>query len=86
MEDDLSSYAIQIHVQKAGKAYIQCGNIYTFQGKLSPIACCSIVETCVLPILLYIVENWVLSSESIQVIDSFHGEIAEDTAFTQMVV
>ena len=33
------------------------------------------VEACVLPILLYGVENWVLSSESIRMIDSFQGEI-----------
>ena len=72
--------------------------------KLSPVSCCSIVETCVLPILLYDVENlfyhpnpfgWLsgdmcsthpplrcmlrigFSSESIQMIDSFQGEIAK---------
>ena len=77
-KDDLSSSrAIQIRVQKARKAYFQYGSIYAFQGKLSPVSCCSIVETCVLPVLLYGVENWVLSPESIRMLDSFQGEIAK---------
>ena len=37
----------------------------------------SIVETCILPILLYGVENWVLSPESIRMLESFQGEIAK---------
>ena len=72
-----SSHAIQIRVQKARNAYFQYGSIYAFQGKLSPVSCCSIVETCVLPVLLYGVENCVLSPESIRTLDSFQGEIAK---------
>ena len=53
------------------------GSIYAFQGTLSPVSCCSIVETCILPILLYGVENWVLSPESIGMLKSFQGEIAK---------
>ena len=77
-KDDLSStYAIQTRVQKARKAFFQFGSIYAFQGTLSPVSCCSIVETCILPILLYGVENWVLSPESIRMLESFQGEIAK---------
>ena len=40
VEDDLSSsHVIQIRIQKARRAYFQ----YAFQGKLSPVSCCSIV-------------------------------------------
>lgn len=76
-EDLSSTHAVQIRVQKARKAYFQFGSIYAFQSKLSPISCGSIVETCVLPILLYGVENWVLSPESIRTLESFQGEIAK---------
>ena len=76
-QDLSSSSAIQNRIQKARKAYFQFGSIYTFQGKLSPVSCCSIVETCVLPILLYGVENWVLSPESIRMLECFQGEIAK---------
>ena len=49
-QDLSSSSAIpQNRIQKARKAYFQFGSIYAFQGKLSPVSCCSIVETCVLP-------------------------------------
>ena len=77
-KQDLSSTsAIQNRIQKARKAYFQYGSIYAFQGKLSPVSCCSIVETCVLPILFYGVENWVLSPESIRILECFQGEIAK---------
>ena len=72
-----SSHAIQIRVQKARRAFFQYGSIYVFQGKLSPLSCSSIVETCFLPILFYGVENWVMSPESIQMLESFQGEIAK---------
>ena len=75
---DLSSlHAIQIRVQKAHMAFFQYGNIYAFQGKLSPLSCSSIAETCILPILFYGVKNWVMSPESIQMLESFQGEIAK---------
>ena len=58
-QDLSSSPAIQNRIQRTRKAYFQFGSIYAFQGKLSPVSCCSIVETCVLPVLLYGVENWI---------------------------
>ena len=57
-QDLSSSSAVQNRIRRARKAYFQFGSIYAFQGKLSPVSCCSIVETCILPILLYGVENW----------------------------
>ena len=72
-----SSNAIQNRVQKARKAYFHFGSIYAFQSKLSPVSCCSIVETCILPILLYGVENWVLSPEAIRMLENFQGEMAK---------
>ena len=70
-----SSHAIQIRVQKARRAFLQYGSIYAFQGMLSPLSCSSIVKTCILPILFYGVENWVMSPEYIQMLESFQGEI-----------
>ena len=48
-------------------------SIYAFQGKLSPVLYCSIVEICVVPILLYGVEDWVLLPESIRMLECFQG-------------
>ena len=68
---------IEDRIQKARKAYFQFGSIYAFQGSLSPVSTCSIVQWCVLPILLYGVENWIMSDESIKKLECFQGEIAK---------
>ena len=75
-QDMSSPPMIQDRIQRARKAFFHYGSVYAFQGKLSPISSCSIVETCVLPILLYGAENWVMSAESIRMLECFQGEIA----------
>ena len=56
---NLSSLSmIEDRIHKARRAFFQLGSIYAFQGSLSPLSSSSIVQTCVLPILLYVVENW----------------------------
>ena len=75
---DLSSLSmIQDRIQKARKAFFQFGSAYAFQGMLSPLASSSIVQSCVLPILLYGVENWVMSPECVRKLECFQGEIAK---------
>ena len=76
-QDLSSSCAIQDRIKRARKAFFQFGSVYAFQGNLSPISCCSIVETCVIPILLYGIENWVMSPESIRMLECFQGEVAK---------
>ena len=68
---------IEDRIQKARKAYFQFGSIYAFQGSLSPVSTSSIVQWCVLPILLYGVENWIMSDESIEKLERFQGEMAK---------
>ena len=52
-------------------------SVFAFQGNLSPLASSSIFQLCVLPILLYGVENWIISPESLQQLESFQGEVAK---------
>ena len=68
---------IEDWIQKARKAFFQLGSVYAFQGSLSPVSASSFVQTCVLPILLYGVENWVMSSESTKKLERFQGEVAK---------
>ena len=68
---------IEDWIQKARKAFFQLGSVYAFQGSLSPVSASAIVQTCVLPILLYGVENWVMSSESTKKLERFQGEVAK---------
>ena len=66
---DLSSTSmVQDRIQRARKAFFQFGSAFAFQGKLSPISSSSIVETS---ILLYGVENWVMSVNSINMLERF---------------
>ena len=55
----------------------QDGSTGLFQGDLSPLAGRSMVDTCILPILLYSAENWYLSPRSLHMLDSFLGEISK---------
>ena len=56
--------------------HLQFGSVYTFQGIFNPVSSCSIVQCRILPILLYGVENWIMSCESIKKLECFQGEIA----------
>ena len=46
----------------------------TFQGGLNPLSTGSIIQTCVMPVLMYGSENWLLT---INQLDSFLGEMAK---------
>ena len=72
-----SSSAIQEHIQKSRRAFFEFGSMFAFQGNLSPLSSSSIYQHCVMPILLYGVENWIFSAESLQMLESFQGEVAK---------
>ena len=46
-----------------------------FQGKLNPLSSCSIFVTCILPILLYVCETWILDTSTITNLERFQIEI-----------
>ena len=72
-----SSSAIQERIQKSRRAFFEFGSVFAFQGNLSPLSSSSIYQHCVLPILLYGVENWIFTAESLQRLESFQGEVAK---------
>ena len=47
------------------------------QGDLSPLSTRSIIETCVMPILLFGSENWIVSGGIREQLESFLGELAK---------
>ena len=51
------------------------GQLGAFHGFLNPLSSRSIVECCILPVLLYGSETWVLNNSSLQVLDSFQAEL-----------
>ena len=68
---------IEHNVTKARKAFFAYGSEGAFQGAISPLSCRSLVETCVLPILLYGCENWSLCDSSLKALNSFLGELCK---------
>ena len=48
-----------------------------FHGTLNPLSSRSIVETCVMPTLLYGAESWILNATLLQKLESFQAEIAK---------
>jgi len=53
--------------------------IGAFQGDLNPLSTRSIIETCILPVLLSGCENWILSNKCHEDLESFIGELAKIT-------
>ena len=70
-----ASKSVNENVKKARKAFFALGSLGAFQGDLNPLSTCSIFETCVLPILLYGCETWLLDSSCLAVLESFQCEI-----------
>ena len=50
--------AVEEDIKKA-RSFFHFGAIGVFQGDLSPLSSRAVVESCVMPVLLYGCENWV---------------------------
>ena len=70
---DLSaSKAINMPIKKARRAF---GVMGAFHGKLNPISGKTIFDTCIIPLLLFGSENWILSPSQLDHLVAFQGEI-----------
>ena len=67
--------SVQENICKARKAFFAYGKIDAFHGHLNPLSATSIFKTCVVPILLYGSETWLLDSSSITLLERFQFEI-----------
>ena len=75
--DLMATESVKENISKARRAYFHWGSLGAFQGNLNPLSCKSILETCVMPVLLYGCENWILNAESKKMLESFQGELAK---------
>ena len=75
-DNSTSSHAcIKERIQKAHAAFFSNGQLGVFQGFLNHLSSRSIVESCILPVLLYGSENWVLNCSLLQALESFQAEL-----------
>ena len=68
---------VEENIRKARKSFFHHGSMGAFQGDLSPLSTRSIIETCVMPILLFGSENWIVSGGIFEQLESFLGELAK---------
>ena len=75
---DLSaSRSVEENVQKARRAFFHFGSIGAFQGDISPLSSREVIESCVMPVLLYGSENWILTDALMERLESFQGELVK---------
>ncbi len=67
---------IEENIKKARAAFFARGS-GVFHGTLNPLSSRSIVESCILPVLLYGAESWILNSTLLQKLESFQAELAK---------
>ena len=65
------------NIRRACKSFFHYGSLGAFQGDLSPLSTRSIIETCVMPVLLFGSENWIVSGGILEQLESFLGELAK---------
>ena len=75
--DLMATISITENIKKARRAFFHYGSIGAFQGCLNPLSTRSIIELCVMPVLLYGCENWILSKHCLDQLESFLGELAK---------
>ena len=63
--------AITQNISKARKAFFSFGCIGVFQGELNPLSSRSVVDTCVMPVLLFGAESWYLTDNTLQKLETF---------------
>ena len=67
---------IDVNIKKARRAFFARGS-GVFHGTLNPLSSKSIVECCVLPVLLYGAESWILNKTLLQKLEPFQAELAK---------
>ena len=73
---DLSAKdSVKININKAQTAFFGLGSIGAFHGKLNPLSGSSIFDTCIVPILLFGCETWILDTSILDLLERFQCEI-----------
>ena len=70
-----SKACVNERIQKARAAFFANGQLGAFQGLLNPLSSRSIIESCIIPILLYGSENWVLNYSLLEALEPFQAEV-----------
>ena len=72
-----SKQSVEERICKARAAFFAHGQLGAFHGSLNPLSSRSIVESCVLPVLMYGSESWILNASLLQALESFQAELGK---------
>jgi len=75
--DLLATTSVDKNIQKARGAFFHYGSIGVFQGDICPLSSRSVLECCVLPVLLYGCENWIITEVLWQKLESFQAGLVK---------
>ena len=62
------------NILKARRAFFSLGRLGLFQGKLNPLSAQELIETCVIPVLLYGCESWTITDSILDQLERFQCE------------
>ena len=65
------SRSVKENIKKARCAFFHFSSIGVFQGDISPLSSREVIESCVMPVLLYGSENWILTEALMERLDAF---------------
>ena len=73
----MANRAVEKGIKKARRSFFHHGAIGVFQGGLSPLSSHAVVESCVMPVLLYSCENWIFDRAANLPFGNFPGRIGK---------
>ena len=69
--------SVEANIERGRKSFFATGAIGAYQGSLNPLSSRSIFLTCVIPVLLYGSENWILNDQSIAKLETFQSQMGK---------
>ena len=66
---------VEKNINKARRQFFHLGSSGCFLGHSNPISAREVMETCVMPTLLYGAENWILDEACLDLLERFQAEI-----------
>ena len=68
-------WGVRSNISKARRQFFALGSSGCFLGFSNPLSAREVVETCMIPTLLYGAENWILDEACLELMESFRAEI-----------
>ena len=72
-----SRKSVEERICKARRGFFANGDLCAFHGLLNPLSSQSLVESCVMPVLMFVAEAWCCNASLLSRLESFQSEIGK---------